>query len=238
MSSENILKELKEAFKSLDEKKTAEITQKAVNAGMDPLDILEKNLLAWLKESTSNTLLSVEYKDADKISHVDDGISLSELIMYGECLNTAVNVLRPVMAKSLQKSSNSGRIILGTVEGDVHDIGKSIIGSLWAAAGYEIVDLGYDVPCKTMVKQAKLDDGDVIGVSCSLGMARLSMKQVVDELKNQGIRDKVMVISGGQASFPSDVETYGVDANAADVSEAMSKIQELTRIVREKKNKK
>jgi methylmalonyl-CoA mutase cobalamin-binding domain/chain len=238
MSQEVVLKELKEAFKGQDESKVGEFTQKAIDAKMDPLELLEKHLLTWLKEFTSKMTLSQEYKDVVEETKEGEAVSLSDLIMYGECLNAAVAVLKPIMTKSMQKGANTGRVVIGTVEGDVHDIGKTIIASLWAASGYEINDLGYDVPAKKMVSEAMIDKADIIGVSCSLGMARYNVKSVVDELKKQGFRDKVAVISGGQASFHSDVETYGVDANAADIPEALDKVEELTRIVKERKSKK
>ncbi len=236
MAIPEVIKDLKEAFSAQDDAKCAELTKKALEAGADPLELLEKYLLVWTKELCSKSFLGREYFD-EAPYNPEEGINLSDVIMIAECLTACVDIIRPAMTTKATKAELSGKIVLGTVEGDVHDIGKSIIGAVWAAAGYSVLDIGYDVPSKTFALEAKAIKADMIGISCSLSMSRVSMSEIVNELKNAGIRDKVKVISGGQASFPSDVKTYGVDAHGIDVTQALTSAEELMRILKEERTK-
>ncbi len=135
---------------------------------------------------------------------------------------------------SLKKASIIS-FIVGTIEGDVHDIGRQIIATMWAAAGYEVIDLGYDIPPKVFALKAKMKKADIIGISCSMGMARVGIGTTVEECEKAGIRNKVKIIDGGQAASYGDVETYKIDAFGAQTEDALKKASELMRILKEQK---
>ncbi len=237
MSVESAIKELKDAFYAQDPKKCAELTQKALGLGADPMDLLEKNLLDWTKEITKRDYSATIFEEKTKTKEDENPIMLSDLIMIGECLTACSNVLRPELAKKYSNAANLGRVILGTIEGDVHDIGRQIIGSMLAAAGYEVIDLGYDIPPKVFAIKAKMKKADIIGISCSMGMARVGIGSVTEECEKAGIRDKIKIIDGGQAASYGDVETYKIDAFGAQTEDALKKVSELMRILKEQKSK-
>jgi methylmalonyl-CoA mutase cobalamin-binding domain/chain len=238
MSVESSTKELKAAFYAQDPQRCAELTQKALDAGANPLDLLEKNLLEWTKEITKRDYSATIFEEETRTKEDENPIMLSDLIMIGECLTASSNVLKLVLGKNASQAAAAGRIIMGTIEGDVHDIGRQIIATMWAAAGYEVIDLGYDIPPKVFAIKAKMKKADIIGISCSMGMARVGIGTTVEECEKAGIRNKVKIIDGGQAASYGDVETYKIDAFGAQTEDALKKASELMRILKEQKAQK
>ena len=233
------IKELKDAFYAQDDAKTGDLTKKALEAGADPNELLDKYLLAWTKEICGRSIYDgCRQAEGVPLVKAEDAVMLSELVMIAECLQAAVAVLKPELVKTIKKADVPGRIVIGTVEGDIHDIGKSLVASILSSAGFQVVDIGFDVPAKTFVREAKLNKADIIGLSCSLAMARLVMRDTVNELKKLGVRDNVKIITGGQAAFESDVQTYGTDAYGASISDALTESNEMMRILREERQKK
>jgi trimethylamine corrinoid protein len=235
MSLDNVLAEFKKAFYAQDLEKSQELVQKSLDAGADPVDLLEKHILAWAKEFAGRTGFSTD----QKVATWKDGeaVSISDLIAMGEVLTTCVNILKPSLAKQAKKVEFAGTIVIGTVEGDVHDIGKTLVGEMLSVAGYKVIDLGYDVPGDRFISTAKVNKADIIALSTSIAMAREVVPQVVKKLKKMGLRDSFSILTGGQASFPNDIELYGVDAHGTEIGEALEKSEELIRIKREKNKK-
>ncbi|MGD0072306.1 MAG: cobalamin-dependent protein [Candidatus Bathyarchaeia archaeon] len=240
MSVQNeAVKNLKDAFYAQDDTKCPELTKKALEVGIDPLDLLENYLLEWAKEITGRSLYDTEHAEEGKPKlRSENAVMLSDLVMIAEVLTACVEVLKPELAKNVSQSSKaSGKVIIGTVEGDVHDIGKSLVASMLASAGFMVKDVGYDVPAKVFVNEAKTYGVDILALSCSLSMAKLTTRDVVNNLKKVGIRDNLKIIIGGQAHYESDCEVLGVDAFGASISAALTKSNELMRILREKRAK-
>ncbi len=233
-----IIKELKDAFYAQDDAKCPQLTKKALEAGVDPQELLENHLLAWTKDITGRSIFdSCRETDGTAPPKAENAIMLSELVAIADCLMASVAVLKPELEKRAVKVDSPGRIVIGTVEGDVHDIGKSLVGSMLQSAGYEVFDLGFDVPAKNFVTEAKLHKADIIALSCSMAMSRTVMKEVVNELKKLNMRTNVKIITGGQASFDTDVQTYGTDAFGASISAAISQSKEMMRILKEERTK-
>jgi methanogenic corrinoid protein MtbC1 len=233
------IKNLKDSFYAQDDTKMAELTKAALEAGADPQELLENHLLVWTKDICGRSIYDVARElDYEKQKmRPEEEVMLSELVIIAECLTNAVEVLKPELAKRMVKVASPGKVVIGTVEGDIHDIGKSLVGNILAAAGYDVIDVGFDVPAKTFVNKTQISKADIIALSCSMGMARLVMKETVDELKKRGLRDNVKIISGGQAAFDTDVQMYGTDAFGNSISAALSKCDELMRILREQRKK-
>jgi dimethylamine corrinoid protein len=137
-----------------------------------------------------------------------------------------------------KKAETMGKMVLGTIEGDVHDIGKGIVSTLWGAAGYTVNDIGIDVPIKKFVLEAKLSKADIVGISCSMNMCLPSVGKLVAEFKKAGLREKVKIMDGGQCATLNDVEHYGIDAHGLDANDALAKAGELMRILKEERLKK
>ncbi len=238
MSLDTAIKELKDAFYAQDDIKVPDLTKKALEAGADAVDLLENHLLKWTQEICGRSIFdTLRESEGKELLKAQDSVMLSEVVMIAECLSGAVAILRPELAKSVKKVDVPGRVVIGTVEGDIHDIGKSLVGSILASAGYEVKDLGYDVPAKTFVREARMTKADIVAMSCSMTMAKLVIKEAVNELKKIGLRDNVKIITGGQASFENDIKTYGTDAFGASISAALSQSSELMRILKEERQK-
>ncbi len=239
MALDVVIKDLELAFKKQDDKKCSELTQKALDEGGQPADLLSK-LLQWTKDICSKTFYSASnLTDEQKANwKPEEAIMLTDLMMIAECLTGSVKVLKPALAEKAVKVAQPGTIVIGTVEGDVHDIGKTLVADMYAVAGYKVKDLGFDVSAKKFILAAKINKADIVAISCSMSMSRMVVKEIVEGLKEIGLRDRLMIITGGQAAFPSDVETYGVNAYGADVGGALSQGEELMRMLNEKRAKK
>jgi methanogenic corrinoid protein MtbC1 len=136
-----------------------------------------------------------------------------ELIMAGEMMKTASELMMPlVTAKQGEETAKIGKFLLGTVEGDIHDIGKDIVHMLLDINGFEVRDLGVDVPAKRFWDEYKEFQPDIVGMSGLLTLAYESMKQVVDGLKEMGVRDKVKIIIGGGQVDEHASKYVGADA--------------------------
>jgi len=138
----------------------------------------------------------------------------SELIMAGETMKEAMTVLQPAMTSEDVKSK--GKVAIGTVKGDLHDIGKDLVVSLLVAAGIEVVDLGVDVPAEKFVEAVKDEGATVVGLSALLSTTITYTKEIVEAMVAAGIRDDVKVVVGGAAATDELAKEMGADACAAD----------------------
>jgi len=236
MSLDSILNDLKAAFKEQNPAKCVEFTQKALDANADPLELVNK-VIGFANELTAKSWWAGGI-DADGRVPEGEALLLSDLIVIGECLKGSTDVIKPKMMAGSKKAETGGKIVIGTIEGDVHDIGKSIVNTLWAAAGYTVIDIGIDVPVKKFVLEAKLSKADIVGVSCSMAMCRPTIPKLVAEFKKAGLREKVKIMDGGQSATLNDVENYGIDAHGLDANDALIKAGELVRILKEERLKK
>lgn len=145
---------------------------------------------------------------------------LSELYMASETMNAALDVLTPILSGE-GVAGSEGTIVIGSIEGDIHDFGKSIIASFLEASGFTTHDLGVDVSPARFVDEAQRVKADVIGVSALLSSTQPTVGEVVKELKTRGLREKFKVIMGGTGVTRSAEEMYGVDAGVNDASEGV-----------------
>ena len=144
---------------------------------------------------------------------------VGDLIFAGELLTNAINTLKPVIGG--KKAATIGKIVLGTVAGDLHDIGKNIFKSMAEAAGFEVYDLGIDQPPENFVEKVKEVKPEIVGMSGVLTLALESMKQTVDALKEAGVRDEVKVIIGGNPVTKEACEQIGADAFTTNAAEGV-----------------
>jgi methylmalonyl-CoA mutase cobalamin-binding domain/chain len=138
----------------------------------------------------------------------------SELIMAGETMKEAMEVLKPALAS--EDVQSKGKVAVGTVKGDLHDIGKDLVVSLLVAAGIDVVDLGVDVPAEKFVETVKSEGATVVGLSALLSTTITYTKEIVDAMVAAGIRDDVKIVVGGAAATDELAKEMGADACAAD----------------------
>lgn len=150
---------------------------------------------------------------------------LSELIMAGYLASEVANLLKPHLLKAQRTAL--GTVVMGTVKGDVHDIGKNIVIMMLDAAGFEVIDLGVDVPTERFVEAVKTKKPDVLGISALLTSTIDRVKEVVDALETNGLRDRVKVIAGGRPITQAFIEEIGADGYAEDSVKAIRLVKDL-----------
>ena len=198
--------ELKNAVIDIRYDEVAGLVRSALEADSDPLDVLTE-LRAGLK------VVGDRYQEGEYF--------LSQLFLAAETMKNALEVLQPVLA-SADHVESKGTIVIGSIEGDIHDFGKVIVSSLLTAEGFRIIDIGIDVPSERFVEEAEKADADVIGISALLSTTQPQSRDVVQVLEERGVRDRFRVILGGTGVDPEyALKRYGVDAAVNDGVEAV-----------------
>lgn len=152
---------------------------------------------------------------------------LPELVMAGEAMKAAVNVLEPEMSKQGKGRKMLGTIVLGTIEGDIHDVGKTLVGTMLSAAGFKVFDLGVDVPIMTLIEKARKENADIIGVSALLTTTMVKQRDVVEALEDIGMRSAIKVMVGGVPVTRDWAEEIGADGYSEDAVGAVEVAKEL-----------
>lgn len=148
---------------------------------------------------------------------------LPEMLVSADAMYAGLNILTPHI--SVSESQKKGKIILGVVEGDIHDIGKNVVKAMLTAAGYEVVDLGTDIPPDEFIQKAKSEGAQVIAMSTLMTTTLMSMKTVEEKLKDEGLKDKVKTVIGGGAVTEDWRGNIGSDAYGKDALEAVDKVK-------------
>jgi corrinoid protein of di/trimethylamine methyltransferase len=165
------------------------------------------------------------------VNQVGDAFScgdafLPELVMAGEAMKAAVDVLEPELARRGTKREILGVVVLGTVEGDIHDIGKTLVGTMMSASGFEVHDLGVDVPITKLVEKARSVNADIVAVSALLTTTMVKQRDVVEALEDSGL-DRIKVMVGGAPVTRSWMEEIGADGYSEDAIGAVSVAKDL-----------
>ncbi len=196
-------KDLVSALADLKEKEALKIVEDRLGAGEEPLKILGDARKAM--EVVGKRFASSEY-------------FIPDLVYSGEILKAITDMVKPKMSKEAE-IKRLGKVVFGTVSGDIHDIGKDIVVFMLDVNGFEVYDLGVDVPAQKFVEKIKESGAPIVGMSGFLALALDSMKQTIEAIKAAGLRDKVKImIGGGQISDEirkyTGADAYGMDAMA------------------------
>ncbi len=152
---------------------------------------------------------------------------LPELIASAEAMKAAMAILRPALERSGSAMKSAGKIVIGTVEGDIHDIGKNLVSAMLSANGFEVVDLGADVKLSAFTEAAKASGADIICLSALLTTTMLGQRRLVDLLVEHALRDKFMVLVGGAPTSREWAEEIGADGYAENANAAVRVALEL-----------
>ena len=188
-----ILKELENSVKNLEEEAAVEATKKALAAGMNPVEAIENGLAKGLRE--------VGEKFARKEMFV------VELIYAAEIMNGAIKLLEPELKKSKEKRNVLAHVVLGTVAGDIHDIGKNLVRIMFEASGFEVHDIGKDAQTDIFVKTSREVNAGIVGASSLMTTTVSAQKDVIDALRGSG--DKAHFMVGGAAVTDSWAKEIG-----------------------------
>jgi corrinoid protein of di/trimethylamine methyltransferase len=152
---------------------------------------------------------------------------LTELMMAASAMQAGVEVLKPEILKEKKSSNACSKIIIGTVEGDIHDIGKTIVKTMLVANNFEVIDLGVDVPNDVFIQNVKEHKPRILCLSSLLTTTKSKQKEVIEALKSQGLRDKVKVMVGGAAVTPEWADKIDADGYGEDGADAVKKAKVL-----------
>jgi 5-methyltetrahydrofolate--homocysteine methyltransferase len=182
--------------------------QKALAEGMPAQDILNNGLLAGMDR------VGCDFKAGD--------LYIPEVLMCANAMHAGLGVLRPLLAESRGGGQSLlGKIVIGTVHGDMHDIGKNLVGMMLEGAGFEVIDLGIDVAPDKFIEAVRAQQPKIVGMAAMLTTTMPVMKTVIEALKEAGLRDKVKVIIGGAPVTSAFAKQIGADAYAPDAATAI-----------------
>ena len=207
------VKRLAEAVVEGDAEKSEETAKKTVELGMDPLQVLDEGVIKPLREI------------GDRFGRGE--IFLTDLVMSAEAAKAAMEVLVAEIKRRGREVGYLGRVVLGTVAGDIHDIGKNIVGALLSVEGFEVIDLGADVPTEKFVEKVRELKPNILGLSALLTVTMPVQREVIEALKKAGLRDTVKVMVGGAPVTAEWAEEIGADAYGADAIDAVKKAKKL-----------
>ena len=208
MGDEEIFEQLKQSIIDQDQDEVLAAVDKALDAGVEPKAVIDKGLLPGLN------VIGEQFECED--------IFLPELMQAALAFQAAMGVLEPRIKESGSEGAKKGKIVLGTVKGDLHSIGKNILKLLLETSGFEVWDLGIDVDLFQFVDKAKEVDADIIAISALLTTTLIGQRDVIEALKDQGTRDKFKVIIGGGATTQEWADTIGADGWAGSAYEAVT----------------
>jgi len=205
----NILQQLSESLQKGDFKRTEDLTQKAIDEQLDPKLILDDGLIAGM------AVVGSKFKAHD--------IFLPDVLLAAKAMYAGMDLLKPLMIK--EGIPTIGKVVIGTVYGDLHDIGKNLVGIMLKGAGFEVINLGNNVSPEKFIETAKREKADVIGMSALLTTTMPVMKKVVELAKEQGVFEKLKIVVGGAPLSAEYAEEIGADAYCFDGINAVEQIK-------------
>jgi corrinoid protein of di/trimethylamine methyltransferase len=161
----------------------AELARQSIDMGIDPLEAINQGFVKGVN------FVGGQFSCGDMF--------LPELVMAGEAMKTAIGVLEPEMSKRGTERQVYGKVVLATVQGDIHDIGKTLVGTMLAAYGFQVYDLGVDVAIPKIVEKAREVGANIVALSALLTTTMVRQRDVIEALEDVGLRDKVKVLVGG-----------------------------------------
>jgi 5-methyltetrahydrofolate--homocysteine methyltransferase len=182
----------------------AKLTHEALDAGLEAQEILDNGLMPGMDH------VGIEFKAGNMF--------VPEVLRSARAMHAAMDILKPLLAET--GVSMAGKIMIGTVKGDLHDIGKNLVGMMCEGAGFEVKDLGKDVAPETFVEEAKKYNPDVVGMSALLTTTMRSMEQTIKALEEAGLRDKMKIMIGGAPVTQSFADQIGADGYAPNAAAA------------------
>lgn len=196
--------DLSKAVISGEDDQVTTLTQTLIDSGTDPLEIVNQGLIAGMN------VVGTRFKKGDMF--------VPEVLMSARAMSLGINLVRPLISETDMPSE--GKVLIGTVKGDLHDIGKNLVGMLMESEGFTVINLGVDIAPEQFVAAAKEHNADIIAMSALLTTTMLSMKDTIDMFVEEGLRDKVSIIIGGAPISQEFADEIGADGFAPDAATA------------------
>jgi len=200
---EDILMKITRSLVACEPDRTAELTKKALEEGTEPLAIINQGLVPGME------IVGEKFQDGEYF--------LPQMVIAANAMEQAMGLLEPELHARQQVSESAGTIVIGTVKGDIHEIGKSLVATMMSANGFRVYDVGVDVPAETFVNEVKETDANLLGLSALLTTTMTAQRDVIQAVEEAGIRDRVKVMVGGAPVTQEWAESIGADGYAEDV---------------------
>jgi 5-methyltetrahydrofolate--homocysteine methyltransferase len=212
-----ILDQISESLQKGDNEKVALLAQKAIDENIPPKTILDDGLIAGMN------IVGENFKNHK--------IFLPHVLLAARAMYAGMDLLKPLMIRD--NIPTIGKVVIGTIKGDLHDIGKNLVGIMLKGAGFEVIDLGNDVPPEKFVDTAKSENADAIGMSALLTTTMTGMKDVIELMKKEAVYGKIKVIIGGAPVTKDFAKEIGADSYAYD---GINAVETLRQFIRDKEN--
>ena len=199
------LNKVSEALQRGDAEKVGELVKKALEEKLTPKDILENGLIKGMD------IIGAKFKKNE--------VYVPEVLIAARAMHAGMSILRPKLIESGVK--NIGKVAIGTVKGDLHDIGKNLVKMMLEGAGFEVIDLGIDVSVDKFVEAVKVHQPNIIGMSALLTTTMINMAEVIKALEAAGLRDKVKIMIGGAPITQNYADQIGADGYSPDAASAV-----------------
>jgi len=190
-----------------------QLAEEALSQGIDPLEAINRGYKPGM--------------DVVGEGFANGDLFIPDLMMSGEAMKAAIAALEGELSRRKQQRDVLGKVVIGTVEGDIHEIGKTLVATMLAANGFEVYDLGVDVSAQAFVDKVREVDADVLGLSALLTTTILNQETVILTLKEAGLRDRVKVIIGGVPASEEWAREIGADGYAENATEAVATVKQL-----------
>lgn len=212
MSKEDLLKEARQAVMEGDEEAAAAMANKVISEGINPVEIINEGLSPAMTEVGDG--------------FANEEIPLPGVLVAAEAMTKAIAIMEPHIPKE-EVAESLGTVVIGTIEGDIHDIGKRIVATMLKVYGFEVHDLGRDVPIDEFVEKAKELKPDILGSSSLMTTTMGGQKILEEKLREAGIRDNFKTMIGGAATTQEWADKIGCDCYAEDANDTVLKAKEL-----------
>ena len=213
MIDEKIIEEAKQLILQQNKEEAAKLAQKVISEGADPLELLKEGFIPGIN------------RVGDLFGRGE--LFLPELIKAAAAMKEVTDIVNEAIAEGQEKQESQAKVIIATVKGDVHDIGKAIVVSLMRANGFDVYDLGRDIDTDKIIEEAQKVDADIIGTSALLTTTMPKQKELEEALKSAGLRDRFKTVVGGAPVTPRWAARIGADAYAEDAQDGVLKVKEL-----------
>jgi 5-methyltetrahydrofolate--homocysteine methyltransferase len=206
-----ILEQISESLQRGEDERTCQLVRQAIEQPVETLRILDDGLIAGMN------VVGEKFRDHE--------IFLPEVLLAAKAMTAAMELLKPLLIAS--GAPSRGKVVIGSVRGDLHDIGKNLVGIMLKGAGFEVIDLGNDVAPERFVDTAAEQGARVIGMSALLTTTMSVMKEVVEMLRRRGLEDRIRVIVGGAPLSGQFADEIGADAYGFDAANAVERVRAL-----------
>jgi corrinoid protein of di/trimethylamine methyltransferase len=211
LSQNKILIELKKAVLEGDDSIASKLSQEALDKGISPVVIMNQGIIPGIQEAG-------ELWKRNEYFHTD-------IILCAEAFRLAMEIIEPKLSKG--EKGTSGKVIIGTVAGDMHNLGKIMVNATLRGGGFEVIDLGEDVSQDTFIQKVKELSPNILGLGCYMSTTMLEMKEIINRLNKEGLRDKIKVMIGGVPISQEYADEIGADAWGKDAFDAVQKARKL-----------